>query len=85
MLEFTRQKTGMDDEYKKVLESYLILIRANGRIKQTLNEQYQDLHRRQLDFLDVIQNKMTEFSLEERALHEIDDNWNVKEYWGNDF
>jgi len=87
LIEFTHSKTGMEDEYQKILKSELEMIRYNTgdfRIKQSLNERYEELHRRRDRYFESIQNMMTELLLTERALHEIDDNWNNKEYWGEE-
>lgn len=81
MLEFTRRETGMENEYNKVLTREVHIIYANGRTKESLNDRYKELRMRKERLLDHIQSEMTEFTLEERALAEISDNWNNKEYW----
>ncbi len=85
MIEFTHAKDGMEKEYQKILRKERALINANCypgiRIKQALNERYEELHGRQDRYFEDIQCMMIEISLTEKALHEIDENWNNKKYW----
>jgi len=84
MLEFKRCKTGMEDEYNKILRQQIDIIRMNDRTKESLKDRYNELHRRKERLLEYIQSEMTEFTLEERALAEISSNWNNKKYWNEE-
>ncbi|MFA4946879.1 MAG: hypothetical protein WC607_05095 [Candidatus Micrarchaeia archaeon] len=83
MLEFTKRKTGMDDEYKKVLNSMIYRINTNGKTKESLENRKKELDKTKRRILTELQYNMTELSLEERALAEISENWNNKAYWGD--
>ncbi len=88
LIEFTHAENGIESEYKKILESELEMLRVNNvyehRTRQSLNERFEALHTRQQYLLEDFQAKLTELSLIERALHEIDSNWNNKKYWGEE-
>jgi len=85
MIKFTHNENGMNDEYEKILRNEIDIILANCypkiRIKQALNDRFNELHIRQDRYFEDIQRMMTEISLTERALHEIEENWNNKKYW----
>jgi len=83
LVEFTHAKDGMETEYQKALNYELELIRIN-RFRKTLNERYAELHKRQDRCFEYMQNLLIELSLTERALHEINENWDNKEYWGEE-
>jgi len=83
MLVFTRRKTGMDDEYRKVLNSMIYIINANGKTKESLENRKKQLNKAKERIITRLQYEMTELSLEERALAEISENWNNKAYWGD--
>lgn len=84
MTEFTRNKNGMEEEYRKILGQEIWMIRANGHTKDVLDSRYEELRRRKERFFDTIQNMMVEISLQQRALAEISSNWNNKEYWSEE-
>lgn len=81
MFEFTYRKIGIEDEYQKILKNNIKHIIDGGRTRQSLNEEFEELKKRKEKFLEYIQHVIIEISLEEKSLHEIDDNWNVKKYW----
>lgn len=83
-MEFTRQPNGMEDEYQKVLERTKRLLRANGRTKGAWNEMLRDLRQEERNIYDIAQIAILEVTLKERALHEMENNWNNKEYWGEE-
>lgn len=74
----------MDDEYLKILRQQIDIIYMNGRTKESLNDRYNELHKRKERLSDYIQSEMTEFTLEVRALAEISSNWNNKKYWNEE-
>lgn len=82
MIEFTRRKTGMNDEYIKILEQEIWIINANGHEDKALKDRYEELRKRKERYLQNIQHMMLELTLQERALAEIKENWNNKKYWG---
>jgi len=84
MIEFTRAKDGLEKEYQKILNRELEMILINGRINKSLNDRYNELHKRQDRYFEEMQNIMTEISLTDRALSEISHNWNNKKYWRED-
>ncbi len=84
MIEFTRAKDGLEKEYKKILNRELEMIHINGRTNESLNDRYNELHKRQDRYFEEMQNRMTEISLTDRALSEISSNWNNKKYWRED-
>lgn len=84
MIEFTRRKNGMEEEYNKVLRREIDIIISCGRTKETLNNRYRELQKRQERFFDTIQSMMIEITLDERALAEISSNWNNKKYWSKE-
>ena len=74
----------MESEYQKVLEGTKRLLRANGRTKDAWNEMLRDLRQEERNIYDITQIAILEVTLEERALHEMETNWNNKEYWGDE-
>lgn len=81
MLEFTRNENGMEEEYNKVIRGEINIIVACGRTKISLDNRYKELQKRRERFLNEIQSMMIKLTLDERALAEISNNWNNKEYW----
>lgn len=76
MINFTRQKNGMEEEYNKIIRSELDLIYANGNNKDALNERFKELKTRKEMHQRDIERVSLELTLTYRALKEITDNWN---------
>ena len=81
ILKFTTQKTGMDDEYKKVLDLMIKLTNMNGKTKKYLDEKYKALYNEKMNYFEKIERDMVQFTLEERALEEITENWDNEKFW----
>lgn len=76
MINFTRRKNGMEEEYNKIMRSELDLIYANGNTKNALEERFIEYRRRRERYQEDAGRHNLELILTYRALKEITDNWN---------
>jgi len=75
IMNFTRRKNGMSEEYEKIKKSELYLIYANGNTKDALKERFIELSRRKERYEETIERESLELILIYRALKEITENW----------